>query len=66
MTKKQRQNATKREAQKVAKAEAEAQRQETLAKHKRDLEKVKIAEQYSKKGGGTSASIDNKGHLVWD
>ena len=65
MTKKQRQNAAKREAQKAAKAEAEAQRVATLSKHKRELEKAKIAEQYSKKGGGSSASID-KGHLVWD
>ncbi|KAF9777289.1 hypothetical protein BJ322DRAFT_1188085, partial [Thelephora terrestris] len=66
MTKKQRQNAAKREAQKAAKAEAEAQRQVNLAKHKRELEKTRIAEQYSKKGGGSSASVDNKGHLVWD
>jgi hypothetical protein len=66
MTKKQRQNAAKREAQKVAKVEAEEQRQATLAKHKRDLEKTKIAEQYSKKGGGSSASVNDKGHLVWD
>jgi len=65
MTKKQRQNAAKREAQKAAKAEGEAQRLATLAKHKRDLEKTKIAEQYSKKGSGSSASV-NKGHLVWD
>ena len=66
MTKKQRQNAAKREAQKTAKAEAEAQRLATLAKHKRDLEKTKIAEQYSGKSGGSSASVDSKGHLVWD
>ena len=66
MTKMQRQNAAKREAQKAAKAEAEAQRLATLAKHKRDLEKEKITEQYSKKSGGSSASIDGKGHLVWD
>lgn len=65
MTKKQRQNAAKREAQKAAKAEAEAQRLATLAKHKRELEKAKIAEQYSK-SGGSSASVNDKGHLVWD
>ena len=65
MTKKQRQNAAKREAQKALKAEAEAQRLAALSKHKRELEKVKIAEQYSK-GGGSSASVDGKGHLVWD
>lgn len=66
MTKKQRQNAAKREAQKAAKAEAEAQRQATLSKHKRELEKAKISEQYSKKGGGSSASVNDKGQLVWD
>lgn len=66
MTKKQRQNAAKREAQKAAKAEAEAQRLSTLSKHKQVLEKAKIAEQYSKKGGGSSASVNDKGHLVWD
>lgn len=63
MTKKQRQNAAKREAQKAAKAEAEAQRLATLSKHKRELEKTRIAEQYK---GGSSASVDDKGHLVWD
>lgn len=65
MTKKQRQNAAKREAQKAAKAEAEAQRLATLSKHKRELEKTRITEQYSAKGG-SSASVDDKGHLVWD
>lgn len=66
MTKKQRQNAAKREAQKAAKAEAEVQRLATLSKHKEELEKARIAERYSQKGGASSASIDNKGHLVWD
>ena len=66
MTKKQRQHAARREVQKAAKAEAEAQRLATLAKHKQELEKARIAEQYSKKSGGSSASIDDKGHLVWD
>jgi len=66
MTKKQRQNAAKREAQKAAKAEGEAQRLATLDKHKRELEKTKIAEQYAKKDGGSSASVNDKGHLVWD
>ena len=66
MTKKQRQNAAKREAQKAAKAEAEAQRVAALAKHRREMEKERIAEQHSKKSGGSSASVDGKGHLVWD
>jgi len=69
-TKKQRQNAAKREAQKVAKAEAEAERLATLARHKRELEKTRIAEQYAQKSGKKSsnatASVDDRGHLVWD
>lgn len=47
-TKKQRQNAAKREAQKAQKADAEAERLATLAKHKRDLERAKMAEQNRK------------------
>lgn len=69
LTKKQRQNLAKREAQKAAKEEAEAQRQATLAKHKRDLEKVRMVEQYSqgkKPGAGMKAVVDAKGHLVFE
>jgi len=47
LNKKQRQNANKREAQKLGKAEAEAERQATLAKHRRELEKAKMNEQGS-------------------
>jgi len=72
LTKKQRQNTSKREAQKAAKAEGEAQRQVLLAKHKRDLERVRMAEQYSGKGsagkttsGGMTASVDEHGKLIW-
>jgi len=72
LTKKQRQNANKREVQKAAKAEGEAQRQALLAKHNRDLERAKMAQQYSGKGsggkttsGGMSASVDEHGKLVW-
>ena len=70
-----RQNASKRETQKAAKVEAEAQRMANLskhkqdlkkAKHKRELEQTKIAEQYLKKGPGSSASVNDKGQLVWD
>lgn len=52
LTKKQRQNANKRDAQKAAKAEFEAERQANLAKHKRELERAKMVEQFSGKGGG--------------
>ncbi|KZT07497.1 uncharacterized protein LAESUDRAFT_742921 [Laetiporus sulphureus 93-53] len=69
LTKKQRQNASKREAQKEAKAAAEADRQARLAKHERELERAKIAEQYAKKGktisGGMTAYVDENGKLVW-
>ena len=44
-TKKQRQNAAKRDAQKAAKEEAERERLAKLAKHKRELERVR-SEQY--------------------
>lgn len=45
MSKKQRQNAAKREAQKQAKLDAEKERLEVLARHKREAERAKMAEQ---------------------
>lgn len=69
ITKKQRQNLAKRDAQKAAKAEAEAERQATLAKHKRELERARMAEQYAqgkKHSGGMKAAVDAKGHLVFE
>ncbi|KAI0060662.1 hypothetical protein BV25DRAFT_1827522 [Artomyces pyxidatus] len=54
LTKKQRQNAAKREAQKLAKQEADKEQQAALAAHKRELERVRMAEQFaSPKGKGT-------------
>lgn len=53
MTKKQRQNAAKRDVQKQAKLDAEAERLAVLAKHKRELERAKMAEQF---GSGKGAS----------
>ncbi|KZS94541.1 hypothetical protein SISNIDRAFT_453472, partial [Sistotremastrum niveocremeum HHB9708] len=68
LTKKQRQNQAKREVEKEAKAAAEKERLERLATHRRELEKVKIAEQYKskpkQKGGGMTASVDEQGKLV--
>jgi len=69
--KKQRQNAQKREAQKAAKAAAEADRLATLAKHKRELERVRMIEQAqsNKKGkvsGGMKSVVDENGKLVWE
>ncbi|TFY71294.1 hypothetical protein EVG20_g1734 [Dentipellis fragilis] len=49
LTKKQRQNAAKSEARKQAKQEAEVERLAILAQHKRDLERIKIAEQFGTK-----------------
>ncbi|KAJ1306537.1 hypothetical protein OPQ81_007538 [Rhizoctonia solani] len=73
MTKKQRQNAAKRDATKAAKADAEDERLAKLAAHKRVLERERIAEAYAKpaagKGkasGGMTASVNDKGSLVWD
>ncbi|KAH7885686.1 hypothetical protein F5I97DRAFT_1809179 [Phlebopus sp. FC_14] len=71
MTKKQRQNAKKRELMKAAKAEAEATRLAGLAKHKRELERQRIIE-LSREGGGKrpsggmQASVDHRGKLVWE
>jgi len=68
-SKKQRQNAARREAQESAKVEAEAEHLARLAAHKRELECAKIAEQYAKGGksasGGMSAFVDEDGKLVW-
>ncbi|KAF9219992.1 hypothetical protein BS17DRAFT_788400 [Gyrodon lividus] len=71
MTKKQRQNAKKRESAKASKADAEATRLAGLAKHKRELERLRIIE-LSRQGGGKRASggmqatVDDRGRLVWD
>jgi len=71
LTKKQRQNAKKRDMAKAAKAEAEAARLDGLAKHKRELERERIIE-LSRSGGGKLASggmqatVDNRGKLVWE
>lgn len=72
MTKKQRQNAKKREMVKAAKAETEATRLEGLAKHKRELERERIIELSRSGGGGKrlgsgmQATVDDKGKLVWE
>jgi len=72
LTKKQRQNIAKRESQKQAKAEGEAERLALLAKHKRELEKQRMAELYGgaksdkKTSGGMTASVDDKGKLIWE
>lgn len=69
LTKKQRQHAARREATKAAKADVEAERLATLAKHKRELDRTRMAEQAksSKKttSGGMSAYVDENGKLVW-
>ena len=73
LTKRQRQNAAKRDAQKADKEAAEAERLARLAKHKRELEKVKIDEQYKgssagKKSlsGGMQMRVNDNNKLVWD
>lgn len=71
MTKKQRQNARKRELAKSAKADAEVARLEGLAKHKRELEHMRIIEQSRQGGGkrpsgGMQATVDDRGKLVWE
>jgi len=59
LSKKQRQNAAKRDAQKAAKADAETERLALLAKHKRELERTRMAEQA--KGGSGSGKLSG-GH----
>ncbi|KAH9951179.1 hypothetical protein B0H21DRAFT_719954 [Amylocystis lapponica] len=64
LTKRQRQNAAKREAQKAVKGDAEADRLARLAQHHRELEREKIAALYGKPAN--TAYVDNKGKLVFD
>ncbi|KIK92599.1 hypothetical protein PAXRUDRAFT_146974 [Paxillus rubicundulus Ve08.2h10] len=71
MTKKQRQNAKKREMAKAAKADVETARLAGLANHKRELERLRIIELSQQGGGkrpsgGMQASVDDRGRLVWD
>ncbi|KAF5368715.1 hypothetical protein D9615_010318 [Tricholomella constricta] len=76
LTKRQRQNAGKRDAQKAQKAQAEEERLAALAKHKRALERERMAEQQqqqqraggkgAKVSGGMMASVDERGKLVWE
>jgi len=68
LTKKQRQNQTRRDAEKAAKAEAEKERLAKLAKHKKDLENERIKAQYSKGklSGGMKATVDQRGNLIWE
>ncbi|KAL4261651.1 hypothetical protein AB1N83_009393 [Pleurotus pulmonarius] len=47
MTKRQRQNASRREAEKAAQAEVEADRLARLAKHKSELERARMKEQFA-------------------
>ncbi|EAU89915.1 hypothetical protein CC1G_08397 [Coprinopsis cinerea okayama7 len=71
-TKKQRQNAAKREAQKATKAAAEEERLAAQARHKRELERLRMAEQAKKSSsgktvsGGMKATVDERGKLVWE
>jgi len=69
MTKKQRQNQAKREAEKAEKAEAQQQQMKALSEHRKQLEKARIDELH-KKGkqlsGGMSMSVGNTGKAEWD
>jgi len=70
-TKKQRQNANRREAGKATSAAAETDRLARLAKHKHGLEQIRIMEQSrsskkSSKSGGMTSGVDGRGKLVWE
>lgn len=49
LTKKQRQNAARRDAEKAANDEKERERMAALAKHKRELENERMKEQFKKR-----------------
>lgn len=81
LTKKQRQNARKAAEAKAAKEQAEHDRLQRLAAHKRGLEKERMAQQYKSKGspgvpqtqkskreevgGGMRAAVYD-GKLIWE
>ena len=68
LNKRQRQNRARQEAEKSAKADAEAERKMALEKHRKELEKIRIDEQWKKRGGkmnDSTASVSEKGSLVW-
>jgi hypothetical protein len=58
-TKKQRQNAQKREALKEAKREREAQQQAAFVTHKRELEHARAAEQVGTTSKRTGSRFDS-------
>lgn len=60
-TKKQRQNAQRREALKEAKREREAQQQAALATHKRELERARAAEPVAAVPKRTGSRFDSLG-----
>ncbi|KAG5719198.1 hypothetical protein E4T56_gene11766 [Termitomyces sp. T112] len=71
LTKRQRQNAARREAQKTVKEEAEHERRATLARHQRELENERMKEQAKGRGakkvsGGMKAVVSESGKLVWE
>lgn len=72
MTKRQRQNAQKRDDLKAAKAAAESHRLAVLTNHKQELERIRMLEQHGGKSGGKTPSggmkayVDERGKLVWD
>jgi len=71
LSKKQRQNAKKRDAAKATKADSEVQRVTALAKHKQQLERSRMMDQVPKTvgkapSGGMKAAVDDNGKLVWE
>ncbi|GFZ42712.1 hypothetical protein JCM24511_00429 [Saitozyma sp. JCM 24511] len=72
----QRKNAKRAEAKRESKAAEEAERQRRLAMHRRDLERERINDLYAKKssgaarskglGGGSKATLDTNGKLIWE
>ncbi|KAK7041781.1 hypothetical protein VNI00_009070 [Paramarasmius palmivorus] len=66
LTKKQRQNKAKREAEKSSKDDFNAQQERTLAQHRAKRIEEDYKQQSKKTSGGMTASVDSRGKLVWD
>ena len=69
LTKKQRQNQKRKELEKSEKAAARAEQEAALARHKRELQEVRMQEQFAKgkkTSGGMKATVDAKGHMVFE
>ncbi|RXW20476.1 hypothetical protein EST38_g5376 [Candolleomyces aberdarensis] len=69
LTKQQRKNAKRKEAEKATKVAVREDQEAAFRKHKRELEKARMVEQASSRkatSGGMKAVVDGNGKLVWE